>query len=244
MPDTRFDVIWRRYEFDRFLRLLVLDGIERVEIAIKTRLTNIFTLQHGAFGYLDRRNLPKMDLEHHESFLQHVKDETNRSKEEFLQHFQSKYGDFHDYPPLWIAVEVISFGTVLYLFNGMADREIKLLADEVELSAAVLKSWLLTLNYIRNLCAHHGRLWNRELSIKPKIPEPENFPAWHTPVTIQKNRVFSVLSILRYFLWKFAPHTRWQERLTNLLEEYQDIPRDLMGFPKQWEQHTIWNPMQ
>jgi len=233
--------VWRRYVFDRQLRLLVLDGIERVEIAMKTRLTHNFCQKYGGFGYLEAKNLPKLCPQQYTDFLQRIKDETSRSKEDFVVHFHNKYGDTHEFLPLWMAVEIMSYGSVLTLFHGMADSELKQVAAEFGLRLPLLDSWITTLNYIRNICAHHGRLWNRELGVKPKIPFANTYPEWHIPVPTPAHRIFSILTILRYFLTFVAPQSRWPNRLVKLLSEYPEIPLDFMGFPPDWKNHAVWN---
>lgn len=240
LPGTNFTTVWRRYVFDRQLRLLVLDGIERVEIAMKTRLTHDFCRRYGAFGYLESQNLPRLAPLQHADFLRRVADETLRSREDFIKHFSSKYGDSHEYLPLWMAVEIMSYGSVLTLFHGMAESELKQVAAGFGLKLPLLDSWITTLNYIRNICAHHGRLWNRELGIKPKIPFKDQYPDWHTPIPTPADRIFSVLTILRYFLSQIAPQSKWQDRLERLLSEYSEIPLEFMGFPKNWKGHAVW----
>jgi len=240
-PGTSLDAVWRRYVFDRQLRLLVLDGIERVEIALKTRLTHDFCHTHGAFGYLEPSNLPRLSSQRHSDFLKRVKDETERSREDFVIHFFNKYGDCHDYLPLWMAVEIMSYGTVLTLFHGMKEKELKRVSAEFGLNLPLMDSWISTLNYIRNICAHHGRLWNRELGVKPKIPSIDKYPEWHIPVVTPPNRVFSVLTVLRSLLENVAPEQVAQNRLERLLSEYTDIPLAFMGFPADWRNHAVWN---
>ncbi|MCW5558636.1 MAG: Abi family protein [Verrucomicrobiae bacterium] len=86
-PGTTLDMIWRRYTFDRQLRLLVLDAVERVEIAIRTQIVNRHSLQYGPFGYLDRAKLPGLTVDDHRNLLQRVREEAKRSREDFVRHF-------------------------------------------------------------------------------------------------------------------------------------------------------------
>jgi len=233
LPGTDFNLVWRRYVFDRQLKLLILDGIERIEIAIKTRITHDFCKKYGAFGYLEHKNLPRLKAKQHEEFLERIQEETSRSREDFVTHFFDKYGDQHKFLPLWMAVEIMSYGTVLTLFHGMAESQLKPIARGFGLKLPLLDSWITTLNYIRNICAHHGRLWNKELGVKPKIPLKEFYPDWHIPVNTPANRIFSVLTILHYFLRYIAPQSRWPARLKALLAEFPEIPLDL------WDSHRI-----
>jgi len=99
---------------------------------------------------------------------------------------------------------------------------------------------LLAINTVRNVCAHHGRLWNRELGTKPKIPAKD--PAWNTPVTVGNDRVFGGLTLCKWSLDRIAPQSRWADRLRDLLEEFPAIPLVSMGFPTNWQQCPIWAP--
>ena len=181
--------------FDRRLRLLAMDAIERIEIAVRTQLSLHHSHQYGPFGYATNpASLPKMDGNRLSGFLQRVKEETNRSKENFVKHFRTKYGNEHDMLPIWMATEVMSLGTVLSLYRGVSPQVQKRVAGSFGMPAPVFNSWLLTLNTVRNICAHHGRLWNRELGTKPKIPRVKDYPKWHSPVVIENRRVFAVLT--------------------------------------------------
>lgn len=240
-PETHFSAVWRRYTFDRQLRLLTLDGIERIEIALKTRITHDHSMKYGPFGYLEATSLPRLSAQRHQDFLQRVQEETDRSREDFVSHFFDKYGDRHTHLPLWMAVEVMSYGSILTLFHGMAEKDLKVVAAGFGLNLPLLDSWITTLNSIRNICAHHGRLWNRELGVKPKIPFVSRFPEWHSPVPTEAHRIFCVLTIIKYFHGYVAPQSTWPDRLKRLLEEYAEIPLRFMGFPVDWQDHAIWN---
>ena len=102
-PGTTFEMIWRRYTFDRQLRLLAMDAIERVEIAVCTQLTNIFTLKYGAFGHLKKGNFPNIDPERWNDLIYKIRDEADHSQERFVEHFRQKYEKETDLP-LWMAV--------------------------------------------------------------------------------------------------------------------------------------------
>lgn len=239
-PGTSLDMVWRRYTFDRQLRLLVLDGIERIEVALKTKITHNFTLTYGPFGYLDKNNLPNLTIDKHEQLLERIRQETDRSKEDFVQHFKNKYGDQHHDLPLWMAVEIMSYGTFLNFYNGIAEHERKAAAQDFKLILPLLDSWVLTLSVIRNICAHHGRLWNRQLGVKPKIPRQDKYPDWHIPVATPSDRLFSVLTIIKYLLHFIAPQSAWPKRLVQLLSDYGDIPLNFIGFPENWLEHALW----
>jgi abortive infection bacteriophage resistance protein len=139
-----------------------------------------------------------------------------------------------------MATEVMSFGTVLSLFRACPRQTKGDVANLFAVPDAVLDSWLLTLNTIRNVCAHHSRLWNRVLGVVPKIPREPDYPDWHRPVRIDGRRIFSVLTICRYALRRIAPQSAWPNRFSALLAQYPNIPIGSMGFPVNWEECPIW----
>jgi len=240
-PGTSFDVVWNRYVFDRRLRLMVMDAIERIEVAVRSQLAHHHSLHYGPFTYAtDHGSLPKLTIQEHQDFLAHIEEETSRSREAFARHFRRKYGDCHRHLPIWMAAEVMAFGSVLTFFRGARRKEKRPVADAFGLPDTVFGSWLLTLHAIRNICAHHGRLWNRELGVKPMIPLAADYPDWHQPVIVRNNRVFAILTMCRWCLGRIAPQSRWANRLHGLLDEFSDIPLGDMGFPANWQQCPIW----
>jgi len=237
-PNTTFETIWRRYTFDRQLRLLVMDAIEHIEVAIlRTRMVEQFTLLHGPFGYCMPANFnPKLD---HARLMNEIDSAMERSNEEFVQRFRSKYTS-EPRLPLWIAAEVMTFGQLFTFFRFLNRNEKKQLAQQYNLYPPVFESWLHTLNFTRNACAHHARLWNRVIPIRPKLPKIRHRPEWHAPVKIDNRRVFAILTILKYLLSYIAPQTDWGGRLLSLLHEYNDIPIRQMGFPENWQESDLW----
>lgn len=235
---TTLTKVWRRYAFDRRLRLLVLDAIERVEICIRTELVYRLAHAQGPFGYSDSTNLPGLEPDEHAKFILRLTDEYENSQEQFIRHFKSVYGDTHALPPYWMITELMAFGTLLRLYRGSPQPIKRQIADRFGVNAVVMESWLKTLNIIRNICAHHGRLWNRELGFKPMIPRKDR--TWHEPVAVTNNRIFGVLTILKCMLDDVAPQSGWPDRLVGLLDDYSDLPRDRMGFPEGWRKSPIW----
>lgn len=237
---TDFEVIWDHYVFDRQLRVVVIDAIERVEVAVKTHLANELALKHGPFAHLDRANLPRLDHSKHRNLMRKIQREEDRSREAFVGHFRTKYTS-ETHLPLWMAIEVMDFGTMLTLFRGADQYTKRVIATRHGVAARVLESWLVSLNYVRNACAHHARLWNRVLSVPPMIPNPNNLPDFHFPTTPQPDRLYAVLTILRHLIRRIAPQSRWAERLEELwVEKHPNIPIERMGFPEHWKTCPIW----
>ena len=240
-PGTSFDKIWRRYTFDRQLRLLVMDAVERVEVVVlRTLMVEQHARQYGPFGYRDARSFrPEFAGDSHRRMVEEIDRETSRSREPFVAQFLTQYASEPGLP-LWMPAEIASYGILFTFYRHLNLAEQKQLATRLALPAGVLQSWLFCLNYIRNICAHHARLWNRELAIRPLVPDAKKQPDWHRPVTPDNRRTFAVLTLLRWLLLEIAPNSRWAERLRQLLADYPEIPQPLMGFPTGWETSPIW----
>jgi abortive infection bacteriophage resistance protein len=235
-PGTTFDQILQLYIFDRKLRLLVMDPMERIEVAIRSAMSNIMSQNHGPHWYLDR-NLFNVQFTH-EDFLETVRKETGyynlQRRNVFCRHYFSKY-DQPELPPSWMVMEVISFGTLSHVFSYLQNREDqKAIGKEFNLHYTVLKSWLHTLTYLRNICAHHERLWNRVFTIKPK---KNKVFAKHFE---NNQKFYAQAAVINVFLKVIAGGSSWQERLKLLLEEYPQIDKGRMGFPKGWTSDPFW----
>ena len=110
------------------------------------------------------------------------------------------------------------------------------------LSSRVLKSWLVAINTARNICAHHGRLWNRGLGTRPTIPTKSKYPEWHEPYQVRSDNMFGILTILSYLLERIAPETGWRTRLFELLDRLDADELHRMGFAEGWQGCPLWEP--
>lgn len=230
---TRFEHIWRLYVFDRRLRLLILDALERFEVGLRTAFALHHSRLYGPFGYAEQpESLPKMGEGEHRLFLQKLRRQLiNQSKDPYFAHFLDKYGDEHELPPIWSAVELMDFGQMMRLYQTSPRQVKKGMAEPLGIPTEVLGSWIVSLLATRNLCAHHARVWNRVLGVRPKELPAERFPEWHTPRKVDMSRIHGTLSICAHLIRKLAPHSAWENRLKELLEAFPDIPRTWMGFP-------------
>ncbi|HWW88395.1 MAG TPA: Abi family protein, partial [Vicinamibacterales bacterium] len=114
------------------------------------------------------------------------------------------------------------------------------IARRIGLRGPVLLSWLRTLNYVRNVCAHHARLWNRELATRPVLPGEKNDPRWHGSRAVSPRRIFVVLTLLNRLLLVVAPQSGWRDRLFKLFDRFPEIPLKPMGIPADWRTHDLW----
>jgi len=232
---TTIDQVLRLYTFDHQLRVLVFDALEFIEVALRTSLTYYLADVYGPFGYTTASNFSS-DFKH-TPWLADIIEQLKRSKETFIKHYHSKY-THSTYFPLWMATEVFSFGALSRMYKGLHFRDQKVIAQNFGVSAPILQSRLHSFVYLRNLCAHHARLWNRELAISPQIPAKDI--TWRTPFVVQNNRIFGLLSIICYCSERFHIKCNLKMKLIKLLDQYPEVPLAPMGFHESWKTHQIW----
>jgi abortive infection bacteriophage resistance protein len=235
-PGTHLESVMELYEFDRKLRILVMDALERVEVSIRTAVTYRIGMAYGAFGHESPANFhPKFD---HGGWIRKLRDETLRSSDAFVSHFAGRYEEFPALP-IWMTTELISLGTLSRLFKGMQPGDKRAVAQPMNLHHRRLQDWLHVLTYVRNVCAHHSRLWNRELAIRPAaMPEPH----WNSPLLPRQDRVFCVLLMLRHLLRQFGNGDAWRDQCNALLRPVAANPqlRVVMGMGHDWIDHPHW----
>lgn len=234
--------VWDRYVFDRQLRILVLDAVERVEVAIKSQLVTELTTRNGIFAHVNRANLPNLDHQKHRMLMRKINDQIDRSRELFVDHFKTKYTS-ETHLPLWMTAELMDYGCMLTLFRGAETSLKQAIAANYGVSDSVLESWLLAGNTLRNLCAHHARLWDRVHGTAVKIPRANKHPDWHVPIAVDRDarRNFAQFTVLKYLLNHIAPQSGWADRLERLCtEKHPAIPISRMGFPADWKDCPIW----
>lgn len=244
-PGTRFDQILDLYRFDRELRLLLLDAIERIEVAIRSQLNNHMSCQYGSHWYLDEQHFDtRFD---HKRLLADIERSCRKSSEAFVRHYRSKY-KIPRLPPSWMVTEMLTYGQLSRVYDNLASfRGQKAIARSLGTTAELLRSWAHTISYLRNLCAHHMRLWNRELANAPKTPR-NPVGAWiRTPIQLgdtqidPNKRLYLALAVIEYLLKVVNPTSTWHLRLRELMQRYPTISLDHMGMPADWEQDPFWN---
>lgn len=242
VPHSNFKQVIDLYEFDRKLRLLVLDALERVEVSVRTQITYHMGHKYGAFGYLDPQNFHERF--NHTQWISRLNGEIHRSSDEFVNHYKTKYTDFPNIP-IWMLTEVMSFGSLSFFYEGLRNaresgiEDKRIVADYFNLHHKRLGNWLHTLTYVRNVCAHHSRLWNRKLAIRPdKAKQAE----WLPPVTPRSDRIFYILLILRQLLRVSGNGNEWAMEVSQLIKPIIEIDsyRIAMGIPGDWVEHPIW----
>lgn len=235
-PGSTFEAAYNIYKFDSELRKLIIAELEKIEVAVRTQTAYILSTQYHAHWFEDSSLFS--NPVRHTKVLAKIEEEYNRSDEEFITAFKAKYSDH--FPPSWMTMEIASFGTLSILYGNLQPgRAKRSIAAYFGLPDTVFASWLHCIVYVRNICAHHSRLWNRILSIRPLMPRsPRNtfiaLPASGTQQT------YFVLSMIIYLLNTVNPNHSFISRFKELLNRYPSIDVRAMGFPINWENEKLW----
>jgi abortive infection bacteriophage resistance protein len=233
-PDTNFKDVLKLYIFDRELRLLVLDGIERIEVSVRSQWAYYLAHYHSPHAHLDST---LFDSKYWRMNLNDLTKEVNRSKEIFIQHLTNNYKEA--LPPVWAVCEVMSLGLLSRWYDSLKPVQTRRVISRVYgINEDVLESWLRHLSVVRNLCAHHSRLWNRQFGITIKSP-PRKGNAIASQLVLRSRNLYNTLVIVLYFMDTIAPNHHLRSRLLKLLSE-QPERLSAMGFPVDWQQMGIW----
>lgn len=250
-----FEQIIKTYSFDRELRLLVFDCIERIEVAIRTQFIYQMSLHYNDSHWQDNQNHfitpyynkignlvnPFADFQ---AIISKAK--TARTPETFIKHYINNYSKPAN-PPSWMCFELLTIGELSHMYRGLKNNaDKKRIADFFEVHPTVFTSWLHTLTYVRNICAHHSRLWNRDLAIEPeKLLKPKG--NWISKPFENNKRVFYFLCVLRYMLSRANPGNSMKQKVENLFSNYSTVPIKFLGIPSDgkgnlldWKNEPIW----
>lgn len=234
---THFRDVIGLYEFDRRLRLQVMDAIERLEVYVRAIFAEMISHKYDVFGHTKAANFhPSFN---HGPWLAELNQAIRRANDAFVIHYKNKYYGFPTLP-IWMVTEVMSFGNLSRGYRGLKHVDKRIISDKFELHHKQLASWLHTLTYIRNVCSHHGRLWNRNLAIRSQRPMRES--NWNFPAPLNNERIFCVLLILRHLLRNVHVSDNWKVQMDDLLQPIAQTEkwRIAMGMPEDWMNHPIW----
>ncbi len=241
LPGTTFEQIRQAYAFDCALRDLFTESLELIEVDLRTTIAHTFGESHGPFGHIDPNRFYR--AADHPDWLAKLRGEAKRSRELFIEHYKVTYQEFPDLP-IWIATEVMSFGALSRMFEAMEKSDQKRIASRYRMQPLTLASCIHHLVYVRNVCAHHSRLWDRVWAIKPDLPAGK---LWSPPHLPDNTQLFASL-LLQSALLRQIPVEQnfvhdWRQRVQDLIENQRPScsnPLRKMGLPNQWHQHPLW----
>lgn len=226
---TDFEDVLKIYVFDNKLRLLLLEVLERIEKSFKCRMAYELSIsRNDSHCYLDKELFLNENLSAEMSRL--VSDEVYKSREASIIHYREAYED-PELPPIWMVMEILSFGQCVKIGKALnRDYKNKISRTYGEDEQFVM-SWMHCLSVLRNSCAHHSRLWNRDLTLAPKM----NHRVYGRYFNVGNRRLYNYLVAMQIVVSKINPTSSWLERLKELINEHEINVRH-MGFPGDWEE--------
>ncbi|TWI83298.1 abortive infection bacteriophage resistance protein [Lacibacter cauensis] len=235
MPWADFKKVEKLYIFDRELRSILLDAIERIEVALRCRIVYEYCHRHGNNWYED----PSLFIREHTKFLKKVHTELGNSKEVFISHYYSKY-TVPQHPPAWMSMEILSFGQISIMYKNLHNNDAKkAVARHFGVSPSVLESWLEHLVYIRNICAHHSRLWNRIMTVKATIPTKAS-ELWISYPPSKPDKIYTTICIAAYLLERVNSSSIFAGKIRSLIKRFNNIDLNAAGFNKNWQSDPFW----
>lgn len=239
--DIHFNDLIDLYCFDRRLRFLIFNAIEKIEVAVRTKIIQVYAESTGDSHWYEDESLYRFG---YEDLMKQIESDVDRSNEDFIKHYDSKYTD-PPLPPSWMALEVVSFATLSRLFQSLKlDKRKEFITEQFGLKkVAILENWLHAISNLRNYCAHHSRTWNRRFMVSVTLPYNTLYPFMDraTIGQIRTNKLFAVLSCITYILEIISPGSDFKKNIKELLRsncrllDLKDI-----GFPKYWQSLPVW----
>lgn len=237
-PGSTLENAFALYEFDTKLRQLIFAAIQEIEIALRAKVIQHFSLTYGPFWFMD------VNLSANERLfaqnLSAIDRELERTREDFIKAHFKKYIK-PAFPPAWKTLELASLGTLSKLYYNFSDKKVKkAIAREFNLpNHEILESWMRSIASLRNCCAHHARIWNRSLSATPQITGKIR-GSWISHTDIDSNRLYAVLCCTAYWMESINGKSHFVSGIKSLIAQYPTVDVAAMGFPAGWENEPLW----
>lgn len=228
-PGTSFEDILNIYNFDRKLRLHCLNAIERIEVALRASIINRLTVLHGPHFYTESRHFSS--IEGFQAFLSRAQ----QAQYLAISHYYRNYNS-PSLPPVWAITEAVTFGTLSQFFSNLHIDNQKPIALDFGYDRQILLSWFRSLTTIRNMCAHHNRLWNYSIIVN----KPKSAKKLQRVNPVNDTSFCARAVVMNALLRQIDPRNTWAAELKRLIGEH-GINSAAMGFPAGWEAETFWN---
>ncbi|MFC0820961.1 Abi family protein [Moraxella marmotae] len=248
IDDTNFNTILQLYLFDKGLRILAFDALERIEMAIRTDIAHTLGKHHPDAHempeYLDKKfttKAPNQTKSKHDIWREkYQKLLQSNAKQDFIKHHLDNY----QYLPIWAAREILDFGALSHLYGGLKYKDRQKIAQKYHTTANMLGKWLKSLNFIRNIVAHHGRLWN--LNIVERSDFEKSFA--HIGNRLENHKAFGYFYLMGYFLDIISPNSTWKCRvIAHIHDNFPKVSNNaisLADFGYRDDIGTLWQAKQ
>ena len=235
---TKFEQIVKLHEFDRTLRKLTLEAIESIEVSLRGNWAHSMALLGHGHSYLNPKHY--LCQNKYKSNKLRLSDETRKSKERFIKAYRKKY--LQPLPPVWMTSEILSLGSLSHWYAAIKEPSLRQqIAKPFGLDEKVFKSYIHHLSVVRNICAHHGRLWDRVFDIAARLPKHPNTLNASLNQADPK-RIYNTLTMVRYSLSKTAPTygNQWSVLVKQHISTLPHFSDSLMGCPQNWQTLNVW----
>lgn len=240
--NSKFADVIALYSFDRELRILIFDVIEKIEISLRTKLIYHLSHEFDAWWFQD----PNLFTNTSElvKTLSAIDEEIDRSKDAFIKEHKKKHNDDLRFPPAWKTLELTSFGSLSKLYGNLKHtvKSKDIIAKEFgTANHTYLPSWFQCITQIRNYCAHHSRLWNKNLPGRPKLLAKPPLP-WIADVPKEHEYQFLYIHLccMKYLLNTVQPKNHFSFRLNDLLTKYPSVDPNALGLKNNWQNEPLW----
>ncbi len=240
--NSRFKDVIALYNFDGELKILLFDVIEKIEISLRTKL--IYHLSHEIDPWWFQNFNIFINSKELVKTLANLEVELTRSKElTIVNHFKNHKDDLR-FPPSWKSLEQTSFGSLSKLYGNLKNtvKSKDTIAQEYGvINHTFLPSWLQSIAQICNYCAHHSRLWNKNLPGTPKLLSNPHFN-WITDVPKQHEfpKLYIHLCLMKYLLDRIQPENNFAIRIDYILKKYPNVDPNALGLKPNWQNEPLW----
>lgn len=253
IPGSKFQDVVDLWQFDQNLKRVMWKPIEAVEISLRTAVAHVIG-EVSPMGHLDpslwregHRKPDAKNIVRYDEWVTEAEKLVSRSKEKFMDHYREKYDSEF---PIWVAAEAFDFGALVRLYSGLEDEYKDAVADSLGIPRKILSSWVTSFNDVRNIIAHHGRLWNRHIVSKVSFPHKDGFmPLLNHMVLLRQGnpptKVFQVATALAFSSKCLLSESNWCSEFKHVMDSFPDtvienISLKNMGFPDNWDQEDLW----
>jgi abortive infection bacteriophage resistance protein len=227
--------------------MMIFDKIEKIEISVRAKLSYILSLKYSPHWQdnpviFDLKTNPNSNLTVFDEIQKHIKKDLQNNKAEiFIKHYKNKYS-YPENPPSWMCIEIMYFSQISKIFQHLKNRKDRTdIAREYQLPEEIFGSWLHTINYIRNICAHHSRLWNRDFQIVPKEFISKSKKWINRFEIVPRNKFYYFICMVIYILDSIDEENNSRDEFIEFMNNNPNINYNLMGFPKDWQSDSFWN---
>ena len=237
-PGATFSKVMMLYRFDKKLRLLLFNEIEKIEVAVRSAIVKHGCEVTGDPFWMTNPNNFSNPVKFNKT-IRLIEDELNHSKEEFITHFKETYSD--PFPPAWMLSEILPLGVVTNIYSNIKNKKIKKrVSQSFHLQIAPFESWMTIVTLTRNLCCHHARVWNKQNTLRPMIPNIIVKPWINLPTDTL--RIYFDMCIIKYFLNIISPGNDMRDKMEALFAEYPEVDLGALGFPSgNWLSEPLWS---